>query len=172
MKKEFFNPELNRTDLYTEVWLPEKVTVKDEKDLLVENHYWRDSTGELWSDFRNPMENVYRGFEAYRRRKKYMLPEQIRALRESLNLSVRNFANALGISPSALTQIENNHRIQTKYQERLFESVSKNPTEFLKSIKKKAKNINTKYKINSVSCYKLDRYNHKFVISDKLGDAV
>lgn len=34
MRKKFFNPEFNRYDYYTEVWLPEEVTVKDEKICL------------------------------------------------------------------------------------------------------------------------------------------
>ncbi len=34
MKKKFFNPELNRYEYYTEVWLPEKVTVKDRKRFI------------------------------------------------------------------------------------------------------------------------------------------
>ncbi|AFR22691.1 hypothetical protein [Lactobacillus helveticus] len=69
MKKKFFNPELNQYDYYTEVWLPETVTVKDEKDILVINHYWKDKDGELWGDFDNPMENVYRSFVEYRQKK-------------------------------------------------------------------------------------------------------
>ena len=83
MKKQFFNPEFNTVDMYEEVWIVEKINVKDEKNLLVKNHYylsnnknllvknhyWRDKFGELWADFDNPMENVYRGFEAYRTRK-------------------------------------------------------------------------------------------------------
>lgn len=38
MKKKFFNPELNKYDMYTEVWKTERINVKDEKDLLVKNH--------------------------------------------------------------------------------------------------------------------------------------
>lgn len=127
MKKKLFNLELNRYDIYTEVWIPEKMTVKDEKDLIVVNHYWQDSDGELWGDFENPMENVHRSFDAYRKRKGYLTPVEIKRLRQKLDLSVRKFADALGISSSALTQIENNHQIQTKYQEILFESVLHNP---------------------------------------------
>lgn len=78
MRKKFFNPELNCYDYYTEVWLPEKVTVKDEKDLFVVNHYWKDKDGELWGNFDNPMENVYRSFAAYRKRKGLSVSGQIR----------------------------------------------------------------------------------------------
>ena len=120
MKKTFFNPELNTYDTYTDTWIVEKVSVKDEKDLLVLNHYWCDSDGELWGDFENPMENVYRSFDAYRERKGWMTPKEIKDLRKSLGFSVRKFADALEISPSTLTQIENNHRVQAKYQEILF----------------------------------------------------
>lgn len=125
-KKKFFNPELNRTDIYTEVWKKEIITVKDEK-LEVKNHYWRDSEGELWGDFDNPMENVYRSFAAYRRKKNFLSPESIKKIRKSLGYSVRDFAKKLGISSSAVTQIENNHRIQTKYQDLLFRNALYSP---------------------------------------------
>lgn len=121
-KKEFYNPELGIKELYTEVWKPEVIKVKDVTDLLVMNHYWRDASGELWGDFDDPMENVRRSFDAYRERKGYMTPNDIRHLRNQLDMSVRAFADALGIGPSSLTQIENNQRVQAKYQEILFEA--------------------------------------------------
>lgn len=51
-------------------------------------------------------------------------------------MSVREFADALGISSSTLTKIENNHRIQTKYQDRLFRLVDLNKDRFLHEIEK------------------------------------
>lgn len=78
------------------------------------------------------MENVHRSFDAYRKRKGYLTPIEIKGLRQKLDLSVRKFADALGISPSVLTRIENNHRIQTKYQEILLESVFHNPQNLLR----------------------------------------
>ena len=136
MKKKFYNPEMNTVDIYEEVWIVEKINIKDEKNLLVKNHYWRDKFGELWADFDNPMENVYRGFEAYRTRKGFLSPEQIKKIRNSVNMSVREFADALGISSSTLTKIENNHRIQTKYQDQLFKLVNLNKNKFLQEIEK------------------------------------
>ncbi|NRO04897.1 helix-turn-helix domain-containing protein [Lactobacillus helveticus] len=121
--KKFYNPELETTENYAEVWKPEVIKVKDESDLVVMNHYWQDKDGELWGDFNNPMENVKRGFDAYRKRKGYMTPDEIRNLRNQLNMSVREFANAIGIGSSSLTQIENNQRVQVKYQEILFRAV-------------------------------------------------
>lgn len=177
MNKTFFNPELNTYDTYTEVWIPEKVCVKDEKDLLVVNHYWQDSDGELWGDFKNPMENVYRSFDAYRERKGYMSPKEIRNLRENLGLSVRKFADALGISPSTLTQIENNHRIQAKYQDILFRNVENNPSPFLSELKIKEDNLNNE--VNKNTSYNVDLYYKDsntqlfsfFNEDNKLGDA-
>ncbi|MFC6290154.1 helix-turn-helix domain-containing protein [Levilactobacillus angrenensis] len=122
MRKKFFNPELATTDWYTEVWRVELVQVKDVPALLVRNHYWQDAAGELWGDFDHPMENVRASFAAYRAKKGYMTPDEIRSLRKGLDLSVRKFAERLGIAPSTLTQIENNQRVQVKYQELLFES--------------------------------------------------
>lgn len=51
-------------------------------------------------------------------------------------MSVREFADALGISSSTLTKIENNHRIQTKYQDQLFKLVNLNKNKFLQEIEK------------------------------------
>lgn len=165
MKKNFFNPELNRSDYYTEVWLPEKVTVKDEKDLFVINHYWEDQDGELWGDFDNPMENVYRSFAAYRQKKVFLTPEQIRGLRKDLNMSVREFANSLGISSSALTKIENNHCVQTKYQDMLFRLVMLNKNKF----KKELVNNNGKTwldKLNQIIDKKYKRSVSYYIVSD------
>ncbi|MFT8425283.1 MAG: helix-turn-helix domain-containing protein [Liquorilactobacillus sp.] len=124
--KKFYNPELETTENYTEVWKPEVIEVKDEADLLVLNHYWQDKHGDLWGDFDDPMENVRRGFDAYRKRKGYMTPDDIRNLRNQLNMSVRDFANAIGIGFSSLTQIENNQRVQVRYQDILFRLVKEN----------------------------------------------
>lgn len=122
-KKEFYNPELETTELYTEIWEPELIEVRDISDLLVVNHYWQDAEGELWGDFNDPMENVRNGFDAYRKRKGYMMPNEIQNLRNKLGMTVREFANTLGIGSSTLTQIENNKRLQVKYQENLFQAV-------------------------------------------------
>lgn len=121
-KKEFYNPELETTEVYTEVWQLEIVKVRDIDDLIVRNHYWKDAAGELWGDFDDPMENVRNSFNAYRERQGYLKPDEIRALRQNLGLSVRQFASELGIGFSTLNQIENNQRLQVKYQEKLFEA--------------------------------------------------
>ena len=126
--KEFYNPELETTEDYTEVWKPEVIKVKDESNLVVMNHYWQDKDGKLWGDFNDPMENVKRGFDAYRKRKGYMTPNEIRNLRNQLNMSVREFANAIGIGSSLLTQIENNKRVQVKSQEIVFRAVKESET--------------------------------------------
>lgn len=124
-KKRFYNEELGRTDLYTEVWKLETVKVKDVDDLVVENHYWQDSDGELWSDFDHPMENVEEALAAYRKRKGYMTPREIRTLRGNMGLSVKELADELGIEPSTLAQIETGRRVQDKQQESLFRSAEK-----------------------------------------------
>ncbi|CAJ1227919.1 hypothetical protein LZY01_00260 [Levilactobacillus zymae] len=117
MKKTFFNPETETTGDYTEVWQYEVVPIKDVKDLLVRTHYWQDADGELWLDFNDPNENFRSIFTAYRARKGYLQPQQIKTLRHQLGLSVREFARRLGLSYAKLSQIENNKRIQTLSQE-------------------------------------------------------
>ena len=118
--KVFYNPELDRKETYTEVLKLETVQVKDINDLLVLNRYWQDSEGELWVDFDDPSENLRRAFAAYRERMGFLSSDQIRQIRQRKGYSVRQFASQLGISSSSLTQIENNQRIQAKYQDVLF----------------------------------------------------
>lgn len=123
-KRKFYNPELGTKEEYSEVWKTGTVSVRDLDDIKVVNHYWQDIDGELWGDFNDPMENVRRSFDAYRERKSYMTPDDIRSLRARLHMTVREFAEMLGIGSSTLTEIENNQRVQVKYQEILFEAVN------------------------------------------------
>ncbi|PME01829.1 hypothetical protein [Lactiplantibacillus plantarum] len=81
-KKTFYNEELNTTEEYSEVWKYELMRVKDISDLIVHNHYWKDSRGELWLDFDDPNENFRKAFNAYRNRKGFMQPNEIKKLRE------------------------------------------------------------------------------------------
>jgi len=119
-QKTFYNPEIAAKVTYTEKWKMETVTVKEISDLHVLHHYWQDAAGELWGDFDDPMENVRSDFQAYRQRKNYLAPQDIVTLRKKLNLTVRQFASKLGLSSSTLSQIENDQRIQTRYQDNLF----------------------------------------------------
>ena len=116
-KKTFYNEELNTTEEYSEVWKYELMRVKDISDLIVHNHYWKDSRGELWLDFDDPNENCRKAFNAYRNRKGFMQPNEIKKLRENLHLSQRVFSERLGISYAKVSQIENNKRVQTLSQE-------------------------------------------------------
>lgn len=120
MKKFFYNPETEEKAEYTEVWKNEVIAMKDIKDLVVTTHYWEDDEGELWLDFDDPNENLRIIFDAYRKRKGYMQPEQVKKLRKCLKLSQRDFASRLGISYSKLSQIESNKRVQSLSQENVF----------------------------------------------------
>ncbi|WP_125583456.1 helix-turn-helix domain-containing protein [Levilactobacillus cerevisiae] len=119
-QQAFFNPETERTEIYTEKWLEETCTVKELTDLSVRHHYWEGPDGELWGDFNDPMENVRRDFQAYRERQHFLTPPEIIHVRQRLNLTVRAFAAALGLGVSTVSQIENGERLQTKYQDNLF----------------------------------------------------
>ena len=121
--KRFYNDELETTELYTEAWRLEKTQVKDISDLLVWHRYWIDADGELWSDFADPMENPKADFEAYRARKNYLKPEQIKQFRQNAGLTVRALSFYLGMGSSTLSQLENNKRVQTKEQDSLLKMV-------------------------------------------------
>ncbi|AYM01875.1 helix-turn-helix domain-containing protein [Levilactobacillus yiduensis] len=125
IKKEFYNDELEATDVYTEVKELRFVRVRDIDNLLVLHRYWKDSSGELWSDFDDPMENSKKDFIVYRTRKGYMTPESIKKLRENAGQTVREFSDYLGIGSSTLSQLENNLRVQTKETDALLQMVNK-----------------------------------------------
>ena len=121
--KKFYNAELEATGIYTEVFELEKVQVREIKDIIVKHHYWKDEDGEFWVDFGDPTENLRVDFAAYRKRKGYITPEEIKKLREDTGLTVRVFANYLGMGSSTLSQLENNQRVQTKEQDALLQLV-------------------------------------------------
>lgn len=86
--KKFYNPELETTEEYTEVWKTELVTVRKESNLLVKNHYWRDSDGELWGSFDDPNENIREALRAYFNRiDGDLAPEDLLELGIKLNLA-------------------------------------------------------------------------------------
>lgn len=120
MLREFYNPEKDKLEKYQEVKQVEPVRFKDGTELNVEHTWWQDKNGELWGNFDDPMENVHKDFKAYREKYNYLMPSEIRELRKKYHLSVREFASILGIGSSTLNQIENDQRLQTKYQNAAF----------------------------------------------------
>ena len=48
---------------------------------------------------------------------------ELKKLRTDMHLTVREFADYMGLGYSNLSQIENNQRIQTKYQDVLFKLI-------------------------------------------------
>ncbi|GFO99618.1 transcriptional regulator [Lactobacillus helveticus] len=80
-------------------------------------------------------------------------------------MSVREFANSLGISSSALTKIENNHRIQTKYQDMLFRLVMLNKSDFKKELANNDKKTWLD-NLNQMIDKKYQRSDSYYVVSD------
>lgn len=130
LEKEFYNPEKEKTEIYKKKKVLEKIKIREINDLVVVNTYWEDPDGELCVDFDNPTENKDKDFIAYRKRVNYMQPSEIKGLRAELNLSIRDFAEIIGIGFSNLSKIENNKVIQTKYQDNLFKYMKDNVNTF------------------------------------------
>lgn len=118
--RQFFNPELNKMDEYAERYITEKVHIRD-LTVTVTNHYWQDQDGHLWTDFSDPMENLYKAFSAYLIRKEWLTPYQIRSIQRKLHLTDQDFSTYVGIDPLVLNQIKDNHRLQTADEEQLLE---------------------------------------------------
>lgn len=118
--RRFYNPELDRSDEYTERYITEKVKVRD-LTVTVTNHYWQDQEDHLWADFSDPNENLRKAFSAYIIRKGWLTPYQIRSMQRKLHLSDKAFSTYVGIDALILSQIKDNHRLQTADEERLLE---------------------------------------------------
>ena len=118
--RRFYNPELDRSDEYTERYITEKVKVRD-LIVTVTNHYWQDQDGHLWTDFSDPMENLRKAFSAYIIRKGWLTPYKIRLMQCKLHLSDKDFSSYVGIDVLILNQIKDNHRLQTADEECLLE---------------------------------------------------
>lgn len=118
--RKLYNPELDRSGIYTERYITEKVKVRN-LTVTVTNHYWQDQDGHLWTDFNDPMENLRKAFSAYLIRKGWLTPYQIRSIQRKLHLSDQDFSSYVGIDPLILNQIKDNHRLQTADEEQLLE---------------------------------------------------
>ncbi len=119
-KREFYNPEKELTEIYEKETVIELAKVKDIDNLIVIHYYWKDSDGELWNNFDDPMENVRSDFNTYRNRVGFMQPWELKELRENIKMTVREFGDWTGIGYGNISKIENNQRVQTKYQDRIF----------------------------------------------------
>ena len=119
-KMEWNNPETGTIGTYTEIYKIEELTARDGTKVLIKSHYWKDADGELWVDPNNPNENFRTFASEYRKQKGFMQPDEVKSLRNKLGYNVRDFATELGVSYAKLSAIENDKRIQTKYQENLF----------------------------------------------------
>ena len=117
-KQKFYNLEKDTTDWYTERWFNEPARVRDVDNLQVWHHYWEDAAGDLWVDFNNPEENVHQDFRAYRQAKQYLTPEQLQVVRHLAGLSIPAFAKLVGLSASAIRELEQDQRVQTDAEER------------------------------------------------------
>lgn len=103
--RRFYNPELDRSDEYTERYITEKVKVRD-LTVTVISHYWQDKVGHLWADFSDPNENLRKAFSAYIIRKGWLTPYQIRLMQRKLHLSNKDFSQYVGIDVLILNQIK------------------------------------------------------------------
>lgn len=75
--------------------------------------------GTDYEPLENRNKNILSGYVAYREKKGYLQPEEIRAIRESYQLNIREFAAILGINYQDLARIEFG-ALQNSYQDLLF----------------------------------------------------
>lgn len=106
------NPFTDTYDNYQIVYKIEKLKVRGVK-VEFKARYLQDSKGELWGDFKHPMENVYRAFDAYRHKMNLFSPHEICKLQKDLALSDQEFAKKLDIDTKYLLLVKHGHVLQT-----------------------------------------------------------
>lgn len=110
---------------FTVISLDEVVQVR-RREIKMTHVYWVPE-GERLDDPENYLEpiddpdfNLQADFREYRHQFGILTPMAVRQIRESYQLSLRQFALILGISYSTLSEIENGLVLQTDEQESLF----------------------------------------------------
>lgn len=110
---------------FTVISLDEVVQVR-RREIKMTHVYWVPE-GENLDDPENYLEpiddpdfNLQADFREYRHQFGVLTPAAVRQIRESYQLSLRQFALILGISYSTLSEIENGLVLQTDEQESLF----------------------------------------------------
>lgn len=122
-----YNSELERWVKYTEVFVTETTTVKDLTDLQVRHHWWRDPDGEYWADSARPLENFYADMAAYRKRKRFLTPGEIKERLKSLNLSLDELSDRTEIPSKVLNEIQRYQRLQTAAQDAKLRQILEEP---------------------------------------------
>ena len=113
-----FSYETGQEEKYIKIEIEEEVFVKKEKFKLTNVYYKRLSDGELFEPFDDPDYNIRNSYNLYRKKHNLLSPQEIVEIRNKYELSVRDFANILGISYSNLSLIENGG-FQAKYIDNL-----------------------------------------------------
>lgn len=106
------NPFTDTHDNYQIVYKTEKLKVRG-VEVEFKARYLQDSNGDLWGDFKHPMENVYQAFDAYRRKMNLFSPNEICKLQKDLALSDQEFAKKLDIDTKYLSLVKHGHVLQT-----------------------------------------------------------
>lgn len=102
-----FSFDTGQEERYQKIVIEEEVSVKKDKFRLCNIYYKRLSDGELFEPFDDPDYNLRRAYDLYRERYQLLSPDEIKAIRNRYELSVRDFAKILGLSYSNLSLIEN-----------------------------------------------------------------
>lgn len=109
-----YSYETGQEETYKKIIVEEEVYVKKEKFTLNNSYYQRLSDGELFEPFDDPDYNIKNAYKLYRNKFNLLSSDEVINIRKMYQLSIREFANILGISYSNLSLIENGG-IQAKY---------------------------------------------------------
>lgn len=125
MKKKVarFSTDTGKTEDYELVSIFEQVRVKKEAFEADHLYYKRISDGELFEPFDDPDYNLRIDYDLYRERHSLLSSEEVHAVRQKYQLSIREFAALLGVSYANLSAIENGG-LQSKYLDTLLRLAS------------------------------------------------
>lgn len=111
--------DCDKETLFEIVFKEEEVKIKKESFVAIHKYYKCSSCGELFEPLDDIDFNLNVDYSIYRELKGYLLPAEIKNIREKYNLSQRQFAELLGFSHATISNIENGS-LQNTQQNMLF----------------------------------------------------
>ncbi|MGX7196897.1 hypothetical protein [Enterococcus olivae] len=109
-----YSNDTGKMEQYKWVEVEKKACVKGENFTMLHEYYQRISDGELFELFEDPDRNIDKAYTFYRRKHHLLSSDEIKKIRNTYRLSIRDFSSMLGISYANLSSIENGS-IQSKY---------------------------------------------------------
>lgn len=121
----YFDPLTRQNEVYNVIYVKETTRVSEES-ITNTHQYWvrdgapLDDDNEYLEPISDPDYNIRSDYAVYRQKYGFTSPEQIKAQREAIGLTLRETAMVLGMSFATLSMIETGQHLQSYTQQLKF----------------------------------------------------